>query len=86
MMKNERLIVRLKDDFGNSGTIEEKMILPYRGSHVKEPAYILTLNADYENGLVYHVSVHPSYGDAVETVKPFSCGTFRVVSREEVAA
>ena len=79
------LVVHLKDDFGNSGTIEEKMILPYKGSPVREPAYILTLNADYENGLVYHVSVHPSFGDAIETVKPFSCGTFRVVSREAVA-
>ena len=85
MMKNERLIVRLKDDFGNSGTIEEKMILPYRDSPIRELSYILTLNADYDDGMVYHVSVHHSFGDALETVKPFSCGTFRVVSMEAVA-
>lgn len=85
-MKNKGgLVVHLKDEFGNSGTIEEKMILPYRGSHVKEPAYVLTLNADYDDGMVYHVSVHPSFGDALETVKPFSCGTFRVVPKEAVA-
>lgn len=86
MMKNERLIVRLKDDFGNSGTIEQKMMLPYNGASARVPGYVLTLRADYDCGMIYHVSCHESLGEALDRVKPISCGTFRVVSREEVAA
>lgn len=77
-MQNQ--IISLKDNFGNSGTIEEKMLLPYRGATAREPGFVLTLWADYDGGLTYHVSVHPSLGDALEIVKTLSCGTFRAVT------
>lgn len=68
-----------KDDFGNRATIKRKYILPYRGAAGKEPAYILTCYSEYDNDLIYHVTVHESKAEAEEQLKEFSCGTFKAV-------
>ena len=84
-MSRKTTVIHIKDDFGNSGTIEEKMMLPYNGASARVLGYVLTLRADYDCGMIYHVSCHESLGEALDRVKPISCGTFRVVPGEAVA-
>lgn len=64
------------DDFGNKATIEKGMILPYKGSPIKEVAYRLCCFSLYENDLLYYASVFQSIGDAIKKLDNFSCGTF----------
>lgn len=67
----------LHDNFGNTAKITKKNIYPFRGSQTKEEAYILTVTADYEENLVYFVSVYESEREAMKKLKEFSCGTFK---------
>lgn len=65
------------DDFSNRAVIEEKRLLPYCGSPVKEPAFILSVYSDYENGFMHYRAVYPTKEDALEKLNAFSCGTFK---------
>jgi hypothetical protein len=65
------------DDFGNTATITERNMLPYKGSPIKEKGYILSITADYDNNFLYFVSVYESMGDAMEKLKMFSCNTWK---------
>lgn len=64
-----------KDDFHNTARID-KHIGPayYNGPCVVQ--YRLTLIANYDHNMVYHVSVYESWKEAMEALKKFSCGTF----------
>ena len=68
----------LHDDFGNTATITEKDILPYRGSPIKEKGYILSITADYENNFLYFVSVYESIEKAMNKLEEFSCNTWKL--------
>ena len=68
-----------KDDFGNSAVIQEKFLLPFKGSQYKEKAFVLSLYSDYDGGFMYHRSVHESLTQAEEKLGTFSCGTFKEV-------
>lgn len=68
----------LHDDFGNTATIKEEMILPYKGATKKQNAFILTLSADYEKDFVYYVSVYETLSDAMEKLKNISCNTWKL--------
>ena len=67
----------LHDDFGNTATIEETFMFPYKGAKYKENAYILKLTADYENNALYFLSVYDSVKAALEKLQGISCGTFK---------
>lgn len=67
----------LYDNFGNTAKITKRKIYPFRGSQVKKDSYTLTLTADYEEDLIYFVSVYESEKEAMKKLKEFSCGTFK---------
>lgn len=67
----------LHDNFGNTATITEKEILPYKGSKQKEKAFILTLKADYDNNFLYHLSIYETEKEAMNKLKTLSCNTWR---------
>jgi hypothetical protein len=67
----------LHDDYGNTATIKEKYLLPYKGATRKEKGYILTLTSDYDNDMVYFVSIYESFDEAMKKLNNFSCGTWR---------
>lgn len=69
-----------KDDFGNVATIEEKMTLPYKGSPIKEKAFILTLKAEYDNNMIYFVSIYETEKEALEKLTYFSCNTWKQIA------
>ena len=62
------------DNFGNTATIEEVYIYPYRGASDKEKGYRLTITADYDNDFVYHVEVVETLTDARHNMNELSCG------------
>lgn len=68
------------DDFGNMATITERMVLPYNGSKRREKAYVLSLYAMYDNGMMYHLSMYDNLTDVFNELKHFSCGTFQAQS------
>lgn len=68
----------LHDDYGNTATIVEKYILPYRESPQKEKGYILTLTANYDNDMVYFVSIYETYDEAMKHLNEFSCRTWKI--------
>lgn len=67
----------LHDDFGNTATIEEKMMYSYKGAEHKTKFFVLSLTADYEDDFMYFRSVYESMGDAMEKLKEFSCNTWK---------
>jgi len=67
----------LHDDFGNTATIFEKMILPYKGATKQEKAYVLSLTADYEMDFLYFRSVYESMEDVNAQLGKLSCGTWK---------
>lgn len=67
----------LHDNFGNTATITEKYILPYRGAMQKTKGYILTLTCDYDNDMVYFVSIYESLDKTMDELNTLSCGTWR---------
>lgn len=77
-MKNLELKI-YKDDFGNTATIEQREILPYRNSPIKEKAFILSITADYENNFMYHRKVFPSEYDALNDLSEISCNTWKQI-------
>lgn len=66
-----------KDDYGNRGTLDVSQRFPYNGSWKKQNAYRICLY-DAEDYL-YHVSVYETEHEAVDSLKPFSCGSFEEV-------
>jgi hypothetical protein len=62
---------------GNTATITEKYILPYKGAMQKTKGYVLTLTADYDDNMVYFVSIYESIDKAMEELNSFSCGTWK---------
>ena len=67
-----------KDDFGNKAGIEEVKISSYKGA-ARKPAFRLVCSAEYNNGFIYHISVHETMEAALKTLEVFSCGTFKEV-------
>lgn len=67
-------IVHLRDWRGNSGTIQRKRHLPDREAPAHETCYVLTLTANYDPGFDVppHVSVHPTFHDALKYARPDS--------------
>lgn len=70
-------MIILHDDFGNTATIEEKMLLGYKDARTRTKAYVLTLTADYDNNFVYHVSVYDRMEDLERALEKISCGTWK---------
>lgn len=66
-----------KDDFGNTAIIEEVEILAYKGAQHRNKGFRLKITADYDNGFLYHVSVHETEADALHKLEVFSLGTFK---------
>ena len=71
------MITILHDDFGNTAEINEKMTIPYKGSPIKENAFILSITADYDNNFLYFVSVYESKEKVMNKLKEFSCNTWK---------
>lgn len=67
----------LHDDFGNTATIFEKMMLPYRGATKQKKSYVLSLTADYEMDFLYFRSVYESMEELNAKLATFSCGTWK---------
>lgn len=67
----------LKDDFGNTAEIQAVFMYPYKGARL-ERAYRLRLQADYDNGFTYFLSIYSSVKDALIALRQFSCGTFKI--------
>ena len=65
--------------YGNRATIQEKFLLPFMGSQYKEKAFVLSLYSDYDDGFMYHRSVHESLTLAEKKLHTFSNGTFKEV-------
>lgn len=65
------------DSFGNTAKIEEVEILPYKGAEKKQKGYRLSLTADYDNGFLYHVSVHETEAEAMAEMRKYSCDTWK---------
>ena len=67
----------LHDDFGNTATIEERIILPYRGATKQKKSYVLSLTADYNMDFLYFRSVYESMEDVKAKLTILSCGTWK---------
>lgn len=67
-----------KDKFGNTAKIEKIKISPYKGA-TRKNSFRLWISADYENNLIYHVSIHETEKDVLNKLQGFSCGTFQKV-------
>lgn len=67
----------LHDDFGNTATIFEKEMLPYRGATKQKKSYVLSLTADYEMDFLYFRSVYESLEELNAQLEKFSCGTWK---------
>lgn len=67
----------LHDDFGNTATIEERMMYSYKEAERKTKSFVLSLMADYEDDFMYFRSVYESMGDAMEKLQEFSCNTWK---------
>ena len=67
------------DNFGNKATIEEKMILPYKDSPIKEKAFILSCYSTYENDFMYYRCVFEDMKSAKNRLSEFSCNTWKEV-------
>ena len=67
----------LHDDFGNTATIFEKEMFPYRGATKKKKRYVLSLTADYDMDFLYFRSVYESMEEVDAKLKTLSCGTWK---------
>lgn len=67
----------LHDDFGNTATIEERIMLPYRGATKQKKSYVLSLTADYDMDFLYFRSVYESMEDVKAKLTILSCGTWK---------
>ena len=67
----------LHDDFGNTATIEERIMLPYRGATKQKKRYVLSLTADYDMDFLYFRSVYESMEDVKTKLTILSCGTWK---------
>ena len=67
----------LHDDFGNTATIEERIMLPYRGATKQKKSYVLSLTADYNMDFLYFRSVYESMEDVKTKLTILSCGTWK---------
>lgn len=67
----------LHDDFGNTATIEERIMLPYRGATKQKKGYVLSLTADYDMDFLYFRSVYESMEDVKAKLTILSCGTWK---------
>lgn len=70
---------KFRDEYGNTATIKERMIIPFRGSHAIEKAFVLSLSADYDHDFIYHVSVHETEENAMVKLKTMSCDTWKCI-------
>lgn len=61
--------------FDSSATIEAMAIRPYKGAE-KVQGYTLCCYADYDNGRLYHCSVHETYEAAYKQLMTFASGTW----------
>lgn len=66
------------DNFGNMATIEQKQIIPYKGSTRKEQAHILKCYATYDHNQLYFCSIYETKQKAQKQLQKFSCGTFKL--------
>lgn len=69
---------RYRDDYGNSATIEVSRRPAYKGGALTTCAR-LTCKATYDHNYTYYVSCFDAFGDALDKLSTFSCGTFREV-------
>ena len=74
-----KTIKTLHDNFGNTGIIEELEIYPYRGAKKKEKAFRLILSSDYDNNIIYHISIYETLEDVENKLEDLSCGTFKEI-------
>lgn len=66
------------DDFGNTATITEKYILPYKGAKETQRSFVLSLTADYDNNFLYFLSVYETMREATDKLKELSCNTWKI--------
>jgi hypothetical protein len=67
----------LHDNFGNTATLTDVIVLPYKGASERKNGVRLTLTADYDNDFVYHVAVYETEQDALNRLKKISCDTWK---------
>lgn len=80
------LIVRqYNDDYGNKAIIEEIKILPYNGAKKRINAYRLSLIAEYDKNLVYHVSICEALEQAIAVMFDYSNRTWKEVDAQWLA-
>ena len=65
------------DDFDNKAVIKAIKVYPYNGAPEKVEGYELSLYALYDDGYMYHRSIHGTEGDAEYRLSGYSCGTFK---------
>lgn len=66
-----------KDNFGNTATIEQVEILPYREAPAEEISYRLWITSDYNNSFTYFASIYETIEDAERRLSQLSMGTFK---------
>ncbi len=64
--------------FENRATIECFPMRHYKGSE-KSDGYRLCCFADYDDGMLYHVSCHETYEEAYKKMMDISCGIWEEV-------
>ena len=65
------------DNYGNMARITERMVLPYENAKQRKKAYVLSLYAMYDNGMMYHLSMYDNLDDVMRKLEMFSNGTFK---------
>ena len=70
----------ISEQFGNSATIEESRGYPYKGAAEKQQEFILSCYADYDNGKMYHLSIHETYDEAYSRMMKISCGKWKEIT------
>lgn len=57
------------EEHGNTAMIEEVKIFPYKGAPRKQTEFRLIVSADYDEGFIYHVSLHETLEAAKSKLK-----------------
>lgn len=57
------------DEHSNTAIIEEVKTLPYKGAVKRQTGFRLIVSADYDDGFIYHISVHETLEAAKAKLK-----------------
>lgn len=57
------------EEHGHTGYIDEVYIYPYKGAACKKKSYRVTIEADFDDSFIYHVSVFETFEAAVNDLR-----------------